>query len=188
MSLDLQRALREHHEAVERIVTLAPQIDRAIALIRDAFASGHRLFACGNGGSAADAQHLAAELTGRFEKERRGYPAVALTTDTSALTSIGNDYGFEQIFARQLEALARPGDVLVAITTSGNSPNVVATVERARALGVRCIGLLGRDGGACAERVDVPLIVDVQRTARIQEAHGLIIHLLCEGLDADTCA
>lgn len=187
-SFDLHRTLNEHGEAVERVAALAREINKAIALIRDTFASGHRLFVCGNGGSAADAQHLAAELTGRFEKERRGYPAVALTTDTSALTSIGNDYGFEQIFSRQLEALANPGDALIAITTSGSSPNVIATVERARALGVRSIGLLGRDGGACAELVDVPLIVDVKRTARIQEAHGLIIHLLCEGLDADGCA
>jgi len=184
---DLRRVLQEHREAVDHVAALAPKLDEAIALIRETFASGHRLFVCGNGGSAADAQHLAAELTGRFEKERRGYPAVALTTDTSALTSIGNDYGFEQIFARQLEALASPGDVLVAITTSGNSPNVVAAVERARALGVRSIGLLGRDGGVCAERVDVPLVIDVRRTARIQEAHVLIVHLLCEGLDADGC-
>ena len=109
---------------------------------------------------------------------------MALSTDTSALTSIGNDYGFDHIFARQLEALAARGDVLVAITTSGNSPNIVKAVEQARAMGVRTIGLLGRDGGACAERVDVPLVVSVQRTARIQEAHVVILHLLCEGLDA----
>src|SRR3569832_958542 len=159
---DLRRVLQEHREAVDHVAALAPKLDEAIALIRETFASGHRLFVCGNGGSAADAQHLAAELTGRFEKERRGYPAVALTTDTSALTSIGNDYGFEQIFARQLEARARAG-------------------------GVRSIGLLGRDGGGCAERGDVPLVIDVRRTARIQEAHVLIVHLLCEGLDADGC-
>lgn len=183
-AFDLQRALQEHAEAVQRVAALAPRLEEAVALIRGTLHAGHRLYACGNGGSAADAQHLAAELTGRFEKERRGYPAVALTTDTSALTSIGNDYGFEQIYARQLEALARAGDVLVAITTSGNSPNVVAAVERARALGVRSIGLLGRDGGVCAGLVDVPLVIDVPRTARIQEAHVLILHLLCEGLEA----
>ena len=181
---DLERALREHAEAVGKVAALAPQLDAAVRMIRAAFAAGGRLFVCGNGGSAADAQHLAAELTGRFEKERRGYPAVALNTDSSALTSIGNDYGFEQIFSRQLEALAAPGDVLIAITTSGNSANIVAAVERARDIGVRTIGLLGRDGGACAELVDVPLVVGVARTARIQEAHVLILHLLCEGLDA----
>ncbi len=181
---NLQGALHEHAEAVAHVADLAPQLEEAVALIRAAFATGRRLFVCGNGGSAADAQHLAAELTGRFEKERRGYPAIALNTDTSALTSIGNDYGFEQIFSRQLEALAAPGDVLIAITTSGNSANVVAAVERARDIGVHSIGLLGRDGGACAELVDIALVVGVPRTARIQEAHVLILHLLCEGLDA----
>lgn len=183
MDFELNTAIAEHRAAVDRVVALEPALRRAVTLIRDAFAAGRRLFVCGNGGSAADAQHLAAELTGRFEKERRGYPAIALSTDTSALTSIGNDYGFDHIFARQLEALAKRGDVLVAITTSGNSPNVIKAVEQARALGVPTIGLLGRDGGACAELVDIPLVVGVARTARIQEAHVLILHLLCEALD-----
>jgi D-sedoheptulose 7-phosphate isomerase len=181
---DLITAIAEHRAAIDGVADMEAALRRAVMLIRDAFAAGRRLFACGNGGSAADAQHLAAELTGRFEKERRGYPATALSTDTSALTSIGNDYGFDHIFARQLQALATRGDVLVAISTSGNSPNIVKAVEQARALGVRTIGLLGRDGGACAELVDVPLVVGVPRTARIQEAHVLILHLLCEALDA----
>lgn len=181
---DLQRSVAEHRAAVDAVLRLERRLEEAVALLRATFAAGRRLFVCGNGGSAADAQHLAAELTGRFEKERRGYPAVALSTDTSALTSIGNDYGFEQVFARQLEALAGRDDLLLAISTSGNSPNVVAAVQRARALGVNSIGLLGRDGGVCAELVDVPLVVDAPRTARIQEAHILILHLLCEGLDA----
>jgi D-sedoheptulose 7-phosphate isomerase len=180
---DLVAAIAEHHAAIEEVMGTEAELRRAVMLIRDAFAAGRHLFACGNGGSAADAQHLAAELTGRFEKERRGYPATALTTDTSALTSIGNDFGFEHIFARQLEAVAARGDVLVAISTSGNSPNIIKAVERARALGVRTIGLLGRDGGACAGLVDVPLVVGVPRTARIQEAHVLILHLLCEALE-----
>lgn len=180
----LETAIAEHRAAVDSVANMEAELRRAVMLIRDAFAAGRRLFICGNGGSAADAQHFAAELTGRFEKERRGYPATALSTDTSALTSIGNDYGFDQVFARQLEALAMRGDVLVAISTSGNSPNVVKAVEQAHALGVRTIGLLGRDGGVCAEGVDVPLVVGVPRTARIQEAHVLILHLLCEGLDA----
>jgi D-sedoheptulose 7-phosphate isomerase len=181
--LDLKTALAEHRAAVDAVAKMEPQLRRAAAMIRDAFAAGHRLFICGNGGSAADAQHFAAELTGRFEKERRGYPAAALTTDTSALTSIGNDYGFDRIFARQLQALARGGDILVAISTSGNSPNIVKAIEEARESGVRTIALLGRGGGACAELADVPLVVNVPRTARIQEAHVLILHLLCEGLD-----
>jgi len=181
---DFETAIAEHRAAIDAVVTLEAELRRAAMLIRDAFTAGRRLFICGNGGSAADAQHFAAELTGRFERERRGYPATALNTDSSALTSIGNDYGFDHIFARQLEALAARGDVLVAITTSGNSPNIVKVLEQARAMGVRSIGLLGRDGGACMELVDVPLVVAVPRTARIQEAHVLILHLLCEGLDA----
>jgi len=181
---DFETAIAEHRAAIDGVANLEAELRRAVMLIRAAFAAGRRLFICGNGGSAADAQHFAAELTGRFEKERRGYPAVALTTDTSALTSIGNDYGFDHVFSRQLEALATRGDILVAISTSGNSPNIVKAVGQARAAGVRTIGLLGRDGGACAEEVDVPLVVDVPRTARIQEAHVLILHLLCEGLDA----
>lgn len=182
--LDLNTAIAEHKAAIASVVAMEPALQEAVKLIRDTFGSGGRLFVCGNGGSAADAQHFAAELTGRFEKERRGYPAVALTTDSSALTSIGNDYGFDHVFARQLQALAAAGDVLVAITTSGNSPNIVSALELAHDLGVRSVGLLGRDGGMCAGLVDVPLVVGVERTARIQEAHVLILHLLCEGLDA----
>ena len=183
MDFELNTAIAEHRAAIDRVAAMEPELRQAVMLIRDAFDAGRRLFICGNGGSAADAQHLAAELTGRFEKERRGFPAMALSTDTSALTSIGNDYGFDHIFARQLEALATRGDVLVAITTSGNSPNIIKAVEQARVLGVRTIGLLGRDGGDCAELVDIPLVVGVTRTARIQEAHVLILHLLCEALD-----
>lgn len=181
---DLQKALAEHREAVQGVAALEPALHRAVRLLRDTFAAGRRLFICGNGGSAADAQHFAAELTGRFEKERRGYPAVAFTTDTSALTSIGNDYGFEHVYARQLQALGAAGDLLAAISTSGNSPNIVAALKLAREMGVNSIGLLGRDGGACAGLVDIALTVPAQRTARIQEAHVLILHLLCEGLDA----
>jgi D-sedoheptulose 7-phosphate isomerase len=181
---DFDTAIAEHRAAIDGVANMAAELHRAVMLLREALAAGRRLFICGNGGSAADAQHFAAELTGRFEKERRGYPAVALTTDSSALTSIGNDYGFDHIFSRQLEALATRGDILVAISTSGNSPNIVKAVQQARAAGVRTIGLLGRDGGACVEEMDVSLVVGVQRTARIQEAHVLILHLLCEGLDA----
>jgi D-sedoheptulose 7-phosphate isomerase len=181
---DLHKALAEHHAAVDCVAAMEPALHEAVRRIRGTFAAGRRLFICGNGGSAADAQHFAAELTGRFEKERRGYPAVALTTDSSALTSIGNDYGFERIFARQLQAQAVAGDLLVAITTSGNSPNIVCALNVARELGVGSIGLLGRAGGACAGLVDIALTVNVQRTARVQEAHVLILHLLCEGLDA----
>lgn len=185
MAFDYHATLSEHFETIERLRALEPRLREAAHLLRRTFAAGGRLYACGNGGSAADAQHLAAELTGRFEKERPGYPAVALTTDTSALTSIGNDYGFDRIFARQLEALARPGDVLVAISTSGNSPNVIQAVEYAAANGLCTIGLLGRDGGRLAALVDIPLVVPVARTARVQEGHILLLHMLCEALDAE---
>ena len=134
---------------------------------------------CGNGGSAADSQHLASELTGRFIKDRRPLAAMALSTDSSALTCIGNDYAFDEVFARQVAALGRSGDVLVAISTSGNSRNVVRAGEEARSAGMQVIGLLGREGGVLKAMCDVPIVVPSQVTARIQEAHILIGHTLC---------
>jgi len=147
-----------------------------IACMRD----GGCIFWLGNGGSAADSQHLAAELVERFEMERPGIRSVALTTDTSALTAIGNDEGFERIFARQIEALGRPGDLVMAISTSGNSPNVLAAVTIARALGLTTVGLTGRDGGRLKALADICLIVPSENTARIQEAHILVGHILCD--------
>ncbi len=145
---------------------------------------GCRILVCGNGGSAADAQHLAAELSGRYLKERRALAGIALTTDTSALTAIGNDYGFDQVFSRQVEALGRPGDLLIGISTSGNSPNVLLAVEAAKGLGLRTLGLLGRDGGKLKDRVDDALVVPSSVTARIQEIHQMVYHFWCEALDA----
>jgi D-sedoheptulose 7-phosphate isomerase len=145
---------------------------------------GCRILVCGNGGSAADAQHLAAELSGRYVKERRALAGIALTTDTSALTAIGNDYGFDRVFSRQVEALGRPGDLLIGISTSGNSPNVILAVEAAKALGMRTLGLLGRDGGKLRDLVDDPLIVPSPVTARIQEVHQMVYHFWCEVIDA----
>ena len=145
---------------------------------------GCKLLICGNGGSAADAQHLAAELSGRYLKERRALAGIALTTDTSALTAIGNDYGFDQVFSRQVEALGRPGDLLIGISTSGNSPNVILAVEAAKGLGMRTLGLLGRDGGKLAGLVDDALVVPSSVTARIQEVHQMVYHFWCEALDA----
>lgn len=161
-------------------------ISNAGFVITNTISIGSKIFICGNGGSAADAQHFAAELTGRFERERRALPAVALTTDTSAITAIGNDYGFEFIFSRQLEALARPGDLLIGISTSGNSGNVLKAVSYAKANQIKTIGLLGRDGGQLAKAVDVAVVVPSERTARIQEMHILIVHIWCEMLDAAT--
>lgn len=185
MSLNrIESALEEHGQAVASVLAMADALDDCVARMRSVFASGGCLFVCGNGGSAADAQHFAAELTGRFERERRGYPAVALTTDTSALTAIGNDFGFESIFSRQLHALGQPGDLLIAISTSGQSPNIVQAVELARTQRIQTVGLLGRNGGHLAGMVDLALIVAAERTARIQEAHILILHLLCELFEA----
>jgi D-sedoheptulose 7-phosphate isomerase len=145
---------------------------------------GCRVLVCGNGGSAADAQHFAAELTGRYVKERRALAGIALTTDTSAITAIGNDYGFDRIFARQVEALGRPGDLLIGISTSGNSPNVILAVEAAKQLGVRTLGLLGRDGGKLRTLVDDAMVVPCPVTARIQEVHQMIYHFWCEAIEA----
>lgn len=147
------------------------------------FKQGRRILVCGNGGSAADAQHFAAELSGRYLKERRALAGIALTTDTSALTAIGNDYGFDQIFSRQVEAIGRPGDLLIGISTSGNSPNVIRAVAAAKELGLRTLGLLGRDGGALAGLMDEALIVPSVVTARIQEVHQMVYHFWCEAID-----
>lgn len=137
----------------------------------------------GNGGSAADAQHLAAEFVGRFVRERNGLAAIALTTDSSILTAVGNDYGFDQIFARQIQALTRPGDVAVAISTSGNSPNILEGVRAARKANAKTIGLSGRDGGALAKEADLAITIASSNTARIQECHIAIGHLFCELTD-----
>ncbi len=145
---------------------------------------GGRVLVAGNGGSAADAQHLAAELSGRYLKERKALAGIALTTDTSALTAIGNDYGFDFVFSRQVEALGRPGDLFIGISTSGNSPNIIKAVESAKELGLRTLGLLGRDGGKLKGLVDDALVVPSTVTARIQEVHQMIYHFWCEALDA----
>lgn len=184
MSLNFRAAIAEHQATINQLAALEPALLAAVGMMRASFAQGGTIYVCGNGGSAADAQHFAAELTGRFERDRRGYASVALTTDTSALTAIGNDYGFDHIFSRQLESLARKGDVLVAISTSGNSSNVLAAVEKAKQMGIGTVGLLGRDGGALAKHVDVPLVVPGARTSRIQEAHIFILHCLCEPYEA----
>jgi len=144
---------------------------------------GCRILVCGNGGSAADAQHFAAELSGRYVKERRALAGLALTTDTSALTAIGNDYGYDLVFSRQVEALGRPGDLLVGISTSGNSRNVILAVEAAKALGMRTLGLLGRDGGRLKDLVDDALVVPSPVTARVQELHQMTYHFWCELID-----
>ncbi len=171
--------LLEHRALFERLAPLAGEVARAGALMAETLAAGRKLMFCGNGGSAADSQHIAAELTGRFVRDRRPLAAVALTTDTSALTSIANDYSFDEVFARQVMGLGTRGDCLIAISTSGHSRNVLRAVEAARAAGIGVIGLLGRDGGALRPLCDISIVVPSESTARIQEAHGFIGHTLC---------
>jgi D-sedoheptulose 7-phosphate isomerase len=166
--------------------TLVPGIAMAAATMVASLRQGGKILACGNGGSAGDAQHFSAELLNRFERERPGLAAVALTTDSSTLTSIANDYAFEQVFSKQVLALGRPGDCLLAISTSGNSPNVVAAIDAAHERDVRVIALTGRDGGRMAAqltRSDVEIRVPAQRTSRIQEVHLVVIHCLCDAID-----
>ena len=180
----LRRRLDESAQVKSRLAAVqARQLAAAATLFADAVQRGGTVFLCGNGGSAGDAQHLAAELTGRFVGDRRPLAAVALTTDTSAVTAIANDYGYEQVFARQLHALGRPGDLLVAISTSGRSPNVALAVQAAQELGMATIGLTGGDGGTLARSVDAAVVVPTGITARIQEAHITIGHILCEVME-----
>jgi D-sedoheptulose 7-phosphate isomerase len=175
----LLRNLQEHQQVMAGLATLAEPVEQAGRLVARSLGAGGKLLLCGNGGSAADCQHIAAELTGRFIKDRRPLAAISLTTDSSALTCIGNDYSYDDVFVRPLQALGRPGDVLLAISTSGNSGNVVKAVQAARELGVVSVGLLGRDGGKLGPLCDHALIVQGTETARIQEAHILIGHTLC---------
>lgn len=168
--------------------TLLPALQEAAGLAEACLASGKRLLVFGNGGSAADAQHFAAELVGRFEQDRRPLPAIALTVDTSLLTAVGNDHGFEEIFSRQVEALGGPGDVLVAISTSGNSPNVVHAAEVGREMGCRVIGFTGQDGGRLAKCVDVLIAAPSKRVARVQEIHELCLHALAAWLERRLCS
>ncbi|MDB4470690.1 D-sedoheptulose 7-phosphate isomerase [Deltaproteobacteria bacterium] len=186
MNSVISESISEHVELVKRVqVELAGQISTCAEQLINCLSSGGKVFICGNGGSAADAQHFAAELVGRFEIERCGLPAIALTTDSSILTAVGNDYGFEWVFSRQLEALANEKDLFVGISTSGNSGNVLAAIKTAKQIGCRTLALIGHDGGNIASEVDCSLIVPAQRTARIQEMHLLIIHILCELIDTE---
>lgn len=180
---DFDRGLRQHLEVFRSLTSLRADVEAAAGIWATSVAQGGKLMFCGNGGSAADSQHLAAELSGRLVEDRRPLAALALTTDSSALTCIANDYDFDSVFARQVEALGRPGDCLVAISTSGMSANVVRAVESARQLRMRTVGLLGRDGGRLAPLCDVPIIVPSIVTARVQEAHIFIGHTLCALLE-----
>ena len=181
MTSPFTSALRELAATAERVaLELGPDMDRALALVQDAVRRGGTLFFCGNGGSAADAQHLATEYVVRYMRKRRAYPAIALTTDTSLLTAAGNDIGFENVFARQIEALAKPGDLLIIHSTSGNSPNVLRAAETARAQGVQVLAFSARDGGALRAMADHNVIIPTERTDRAQELHLCIEHVICD--------
>ena len=180
----MKNKIKSHFEAHQATIAgvqsdLLPHIELCVNTLIKTLNDGGKILTMGNGGSAADAQHLAAEFVGRFLLERKALPAIALTTDTSILTSVGNDFGFDEVFKRQIEALAESGDVVIGISTSGNSENVEKAMRAAREKGCRTIGLLGRDGGRLAALCDVELTVPAQDTPHIQEAHLVIIHILC---------
>jgi D-sedoheptulose 7-phosphate isomerase len=195
MKTELKRKLEQRIEghfkdsiAVKsKAMEIMPQsIADAIGLMYEALSAGKKILACGNGGSAADAQHFAAELVGRFERERKELPAIALTTDTSIITAIGNDYSFDVIFSKQVRALGQPGDILMGISTSGNSGNIIEAINAAHEKGMSIIALTGKDGGKIGQLLkagDVNLCVPADRTARIQETHLLLLHCLCDGVD-----
>jgi D-sedoheptulose 7-phosphate isomerase len=178
---DIRKQLQDHRALIDLLEReLVPRIAEMGSLISTALRGGSKLLVMGNGGSAADSQHFVAEIVGRFKMERKALPAIALSTDTSILTAIGNDYGFESIFSRQVEALAAPGDIVVGLSTSGNSPNVLKALRVARERGCRTIGLLGKDGGSIRPACDLALVVPSTDTPRIQEGHITIIHIVCD--------
>ena len=177
--------LENHFKVVQDMRKIMPEVASAGLRVRTALEKGRKILICGNGGSAADSQHMAAEFVGRFVKERQSLPALALTVDTSLLTAVGNDYGFDCVFSRQVEGLGQEGDVLIAISTSGNSANVVKAVKTAKEKGIYVIALTGENGGILAKESDLCLPVPSQVTARIQEMHIMIIHMICEIAEAD---
>lgn len=177
------REAAELHQAIVADGAFKAAVKKAAVAIEASFRQGGKLLIAGNGGSAADAQHFSAEITGRFKKDRRGYPALALSADGVFLTAWSNDVGFESVFARQVEALARAGDVFFGISTSGNSPNVIEAVKTAKALGVTSVCLLGNEGGRVGGMCDIAIVVPSESTARVQEVHTLIIHVLSEELE-----
>ena len=185
-----QRILQHFQESAQLMLQAAEQLSdpiaQAVEIMFTALSNGNKILACGNGGSAADCQHFAAELVGRFERERLPLPALALTTDTSILTAVGNDYSFNEVYSKQVHAFGQSGDVLLALSTSGNSANVVAAIEAAVERDMRIIALTGKGGGVMGElmsEADVHICVPHDRTARIQEVHALTIHILCDGID-----
>ena len=180
----IAREFEAHLKTIQAVIgSMEADLEAASKLAVEVLKRGNKVLLCGNGGSAADAQHIAAELTGRYKTERRGLPGIALTTDTSALTAISNDYGYAKVFDRQVEALANKGDLLIGISTSGNSSNIISALECAKALGCHAIGFSGRDGGQMNKVCDINLVVPSNDTPRIQEMHILLGHTLCQIVD-----
>ena len=184
MKATIKEEFNSHLDTINNVIdTMEDSLEKASILAINALKAGNKILIFGNGGSAADAQHIAAELTGRYKSERRGLPGIALTTDTSALTAIGNDYGYDRVFDRQVESLANSGDLLLGISTSGNSKNVISALKLGQELGCKTIGFSGRDGGAMNDVCDVNLIVPSDNTPRIQEMHILFGHTICQIID-----
>jgi D-sedoheptulose 7-phosphate isomerase len=184
MKQTIRHELLAHLEVINlTIETMQEKIELASLLVVETLKNGNKILLCGNGGSAADAQHIAAELTGRYNTERKGLAGIALTTDTSALTAIGNDYGFDRIFDRQVEALANKGDLIIGISTSGNSKNIISALKLGKEIGCKTLGLTGRDGGVINDICNLNLIVPSNDTSRIQEIHILIGHTICQIID-----
>jgi phosphoheptose isomerase len=181
--------VEEGLDDLSRLATASKALSGQVARMATRYAAvlrgGGTLYFCGNGGSAADAQHLSAELVGRFQKERAAMPAIALTVDASVLTSVANDYSYKQVFVRQIEALGQPGDVAMGISTSGESPNVLLALQSARAKGLKTIALTGRDGGAIGAAAEIHVNVPDQNAARVQEVHRTILHVMCEVIESD---
>ena len=180
----IEKELQSHQKMIEKTIeVMIPEIEEAAKIVVETLKNGNKILLCGNGGSASDSQHIAAELVGRYKTERRGLPAISLNTDTSAMTAISNDYGYDRGFDRQVEALAREGDLLIAISTSGNSINIISAVAIAKLLGCRTIGLSGKEGGDMNRICHLNLVVPSDDTPRIQEMHILIGHILCQAVD-----
>ncbi len=183
----IKKRFEEHIALAQQVAAsgIMQQVADAADIIKKALAAGHKVLFCGNGGSAADSQHLAAEFVGRFQKERKGIAGIALTVDTSILTAVANDYGYDTVFARQVEALGQPGDVLVGISTSGNSKNVLNAIAKAKETGIACIGMTAEGGGRMKDECDVCIAIPCPVTARAQEMHILIGHIICELVDGE---
>ncbi|MEM3062090.1 MAG: D-sedoheptulose 7-phosphate isomerase [Nitrososphaerota archaeon] len=181
--LSIQKSIQESAQTIQNLVKLTPQIEESINAITKCLLDGKKVVLFGNGGSAADAQHIAAELIGRYKLERKSYPAIALTTDTSCITALANDYSFDIVFSRQCEGLVNKNDVVIGISTSGNSVNVKKGLETAKKKGAITIGLLGSKGGSIGKLVDIAIIINSYSTPRIQEAHRTIYHIICEQVE-----